>query len=77
MKANHLSHPYTNIFYYEDDAKEFINKNNFPIVGKINIGASGSGVEILRNHSEAELYIKNAFSLKGVFKKVGPKFFKE
>ena len=72
LKANKIPHPETNVFYNESEAFEFLKTSAFPIVGKINIGASGSGVLILKNISQATEYIKQAFSEKGLGKRVGP-----
>jgi len=76
LKANRLPHPETHIFYYKEEANEFIQRTDFPIVAKVNIGASGSGVKILHNKSEAKQYIHNAFLAKGISKRWGPNFAK-
>ena len=76
LKANNLSHPDTNIFYNEKDSIDFLKKIKFPIVAKVNIGASGSGVKLLNNKSETETYIEKAFSSKGISKRWGPNFSK-
>jgi len=76
LKANRLPHPETHIFYYKGEANEFIQRIDFPIVAKVNIGASGSGVKILHNKSEAKRYIYNAFFAKGIYKRWGPNFAK-
>jgi len=76
LKAFSLPHPATDVFYFKEEALEHINKTNYPFVAKTNIGASGIGVKIIRDKSEAEKYIKNIFSLKGQKKKTGPKIFK-
>lgn len=47
------------------EAIEFIDKANFPIVAKVNIGASSSGVKKLDNFKEAKKYIKEVFSPNG------------
>ncbi len=72
LKANKIVSPQTDIFYFEKEALEFAKKTNYPVVGKTNIGASGNGVEILKNYSEAQEYIKRAFTI-GLTSKTGPK----
>ncbi|MCF8367438.1 MAG: hypothetical protein K9G76_00250 [Bacteroidales bacterium] len=75
LKANNIQYPQTDIFYHKKEALEFIKKTNYPIVGKMNIGASGNGVKILKTQGEAEEYIELAFS-KGITSKTGPKLSK-
>lgn len=72
LKANNIPHPETNIFYFENDALEFVSKTSYPLVAKINIGASGSGVQIIRNSREAQQYIRCSFSAKGASRRWGP-----
>lgn len=71
-KANGVSHPQTDVFYSKKEAKGFINSTDYPTVGKINIGASGNGVEILNDFDSASLYIARAFG-EGLASKTGPK----
>lgn len=72
LEANKIPHPKTNIFYDKPEALEFLEKTKYPVVGKVNIGASGSGVQILKTKTEANDYIKAIFSGKGAKKRVGP-----
>lgn len=71
-KANQVAHPKTDIFYKKKEAMEFVNSSKFPLVGKINIGASGNGVEIIRDPAQARKYINKAFS-EGLSSRTGPK----
>ena len=71
-KANKIPHPSTYVFYNKKEAQESLLNLNFPLVGKINIGASGSGVEILKDRSCAQTYVDKAFST-GLSSKTGPK----
>jgi glutathione synthase/RimK-type ligase-like ATP-grasp enzyme len=66
LKANQIPCPGTWIFYKKDQAMNFLNLNIFPIVAKTAIGASGSGVKILKNQNEYIQYITHAFSGKGI-----------
>lgn len=71
LKAHNLPHPKTNIFYFRAEAIQFLNNSDYPKVAKINIGASGKGVEILKNKREAEKYINSMFTT-GKASKTGP-----
>lgn len=72
LKANHIPHPATDVFYFEDESTSAIERSTFPIVAKTNIGASGSGVTILKTQAEAIQYVKNVFSGKGAAQRTGP-----
>lgn len=73
LKANKIPHPETFIFYHREEAHDWAKKlTSFPVVGKTNIGASGSGVKILKSASELEKYIDSTFSGGGGNKRVGP-----
>ena len=74
LKANKIPHPQTWVFYRKDEARAFAQKCNLPIVGKSSIGASGSGVHIIKSYSELNSYIDKIFSDKGVLREVGPNF---
>lgn len=73
LKSQNLPHPKTFIFYDKNEAKEFIENTSFPIVAKTNIGASGSGVKIIKNKHEAYKYLNNAFNGPGIKRRWGPK----
>lgn len=74
--SNTIPCPPTYVFFHEKEAISFINKSlEFPLVGKTNIGASGSGVVFMHNKEEAKRYINQAFSI-GVKTITGPKLFK-
>ena len=67
LAANNIPHPCTWIFYNKEEALKFINGyNTYPIVGKINIGASGKGIQFLNNYKEAFNYIQKSFSKRGL-----------
>ncbi len=71
-KAHELPHPKTSIFYHRKEALRAVNLMKFPLVGKINIGASGNGVQILHTKDQVRNYIKRAFSV-GLVSRTGPK----
>ena len=72
LSANELPHPDTSVFHYKNKALDFAKDANYPLVAKTNIGASGSGVKVLRNYKEAKDYINISFSKKGAPKRWGP-----
>jgi glutathione synthase/RimK-type ligase-like ATP-grasp enzyme len=72
LKVNNIPHPRTDVFYNQKDAIEFVNVQTFPIVGKVNIGGSGSGVSILKTMRSALDYINRTFSGKGAPRRSGP-----
>ena len=74
LKAKKIPHPRTWVFYNKDEARLFLNQSSFPVVAKTSIGASGSGVEFLRNRNAAFRYIDTAFSYKGITRSFLPNF---
>lgn len=72
LKANNIPYPATDVFYYRKEAFKYSEECEFPFVAKTNIGASGSGVRIIRNKIEAHKYIKDTFSGKGSPQRTGP-----
>ncbi|MEI6821266.1 MAG: hypothetical protein WCL51_04990 [Bacteroidota bacterium] len=76
LEANNIPHPNTFVFYHLNEAINFLETQTFPIVAKTSIGASGSGVEILRTKELAMKYLKKTFSGKGAFQRTGPDFTK-
>ena len=72
LSAHNVPHPKTDVFYHKDEALNFSKAVSYPIVAKINIGASGSGVQILDSAEKAEQYIKNAFE-NGITSRSGPR----
>ncbi len=72
LKANKIPHPKTNVFYEKQDAMDFLKIAKYPVVGKVNIGASGSGVQILKDLRKAKEYVETTFSAKGAKHRVGP-----
>jgi glutathione synthase/RimK-type ligase-like ATP-grasp enzyme len=70
-EAHQIPHPRTFVFYEKEDARHFIQSHPLPLVGKLNIGASGHGVEILKTQEKALNYINRAFK-KGLTASTGP-----
>ncbi len=73
LKANNIDHPTTHVFYQKDEADSFAKSTILPIVGKMNIGASGKGVKIIRDRDELYEYIHCAFT-SGLRQEWGPNF---
>jgi len=75
LAANNIPHPVTWVFYNKEEALNFINNHkNYPIIGKINIGASGKGVQFLNSKKEALNYIQRSFSKVGLKSRWYPDF---
>ncbi|MDY0222704.1 MAG: hypothetical protein RBR67_16365 [Desulfobacterium sp.] len=72
LPAKNIPHPKTWVFYSREEANAFIDQTSFPVVAKTTIGASGSGVQILKDKNRARKYINNAFSNKGIKRRFGP-----
>ncbi|MBN1639303.1 MAG: hypothetical protein JW866_10060 [Ignavibacteriales bacterium] len=71
LKAKQIPHPQTNIFYCLNEAIRFSKSTKYPIVVKTNIGASGSGVKIIKSAKELIYYSQLAFK-KGIQRRKGP-----
>lgn len=72
LKVNNLPHPKTYVFYDRKESEKFVYETDFPVVAKLNIGASGNGVQILKNRDAAGNYIKDVFTT-GKASRVGPR----
>lgn len=72
LKANKIPCPKTDVFYNKTEVYEFLNIQKFPIVAKVNIGASGSGVTILKSLKDATIYLNRTFNGKGAYRRSGP-----
>ncbi len=74
LKSFNLPHPSTHVFYDIKEANAFLQRTSYPIVAKTNIGASGSGVVILKDQIKAIDYITETFLGKGAPQRSGPNF---
>ncbi len=72
LRAHKLPHPVTKVCYHKHEADSFVGNAIYPLVAKTNIGASGSGVAMIKNKQEAQEYILASFSDKGAPKRWGP-----
>jgi len=72
LKAKEIPHPETHVFYHRDEALQFADHAPLPIVAKLNIGASGNGVVILKDRSSAADYVHKIFG-EGVGSRTGPR----
>ena len=71
-KAHSIPHPKTYVFYDRKEAIEDTKDIRLPIVGKMNIGASGKGIVFLKSRHDLIQYINKAFR-EGIRSKTGPK----
>ena len=72
LEANKVPHPATHVFYFKNEALNFLKGAEYPLVGKVNIGASGSGVRILKDYEQTIKYVNSTFSGTGAPKRTGP-----
>jgi glutathione synthase/RimK-type ligase-like ATP-grasp enzyme len=72
LKTNNIPHPKTDVFYSYGEALEYIRSAVYPFVAKTNIGASGSGVIIIKSIHEAKDYIEETFRGRGAPQRTGP-----
>jgi len=72
LKANNIPHPKTDVYYSLEEAQAHIDRSDKIIVAKTNIGASGSGVKILKSKKEKQEYINSVFLRKGAPQRSGP-----
>jgi len=72
LQANNIPHPKTWTFYHKKEAITFLKNTNYPLVSKINIGASGRGVKIHNHFKDGLNYVDEIFSARGKTAKVGP-----
>ena len=61
LRANNLPFPMTFVFYNKNEALKFTRDVTLPIVGKMNIGASGKGVKVFKDRESLVEYINLAF----------------
>jgi hypothetical protein len=72
LEFNNLPCPKTWVFYDSEEALQFVTESSREIlVGKVNIGASGKGVRVLRGAQAQMDYVKKAFS-EGLTQSWGP-----
>jgi glutathione synthase/RimK-type ligase-like ATP-grasp enzyme len=56
----------TNVYFSKQQAVEFANRTEYPIIAKLTKGASSSNVIMLKNRRQALRHISKAFSSKGI-----------
>lgn len=71
LKAQQLPHPKTWVYYNRKEALQIAEFMKLPLVGKINIGSAGNGVQVLYTKDQLIKYIEKAFS-KGLVPKIIP-----
>jgi len=72
LEAWKLPHPQTKVFYSMEELKGFASTTQYPVVVKSSIGASGTGVHIIRTQKQLSSYAQKAFSSKGISVRIGP-----
>lgn len=72
LSVNNIQHPATSVFYNKKEALDFINITKYPFVAKLNIGASGNGVNIIKTKDQAKGYVNKIFR-KGITARTGPR----
>jgi len=70
LKVNGFAHPRTWVFYNEKEALEFARVTELPIVFKTDLGATATGVKILRTRPKLVRLVKRCFK-RGVIRKNG------
>ena len=68
MDIKGFPHPEAWVFYNRGEAMDFIKNAKLPLVVKLDIGATASGVWILNSFQSARKFVENAFS-KGIIGK--------
>ena len=72
LNAHEIPHPRTFVFYNQKEAEKFVIEYKCKdLVAKVNIGASGKGVVVLRDKADQLDYIRKAFT-EGVGQNWGP-----
>jgi len=74
LDARGIPHPPTWVFYYREEALDFLKNTAYPLVAKTSIGGGGSGVVLLKDEKAACQYVESVFSGKGAPLQVGPKW---
>lgn len=59
-----VPHAKTKIFVLKEDALNYINNSEYPLVFKTNIGAASSGVTMVKSKKQAKKIINNVFGIK-------------
>jgi len=77
LKSKGIPHPRTDVFYDYDEARNFLDNTEYPVVAKSNIGAAGSGVHILKTKRKALNILNKTFKGNGFPKRRGPNFKKK
>ncbi len=70
---NNIKIPETYVFYHRDEAMDFLNKTKFPVVFKSDLGAGGTGVQILKTKSEAKKLVNQLFYKTFIPKRLDPR----
>lgn len=66
LETNGFPHVETHVFYSKNEALDFLDKCDYPLIFKPNLGSSCVGIKIINNPAEGKKIIKKAFPFKGV-----------
>jgi glutathione synthase/RimK-type ligase-like ATP-grasp enzyme len=71
LEVNNIPHPNTFVSYNREEVESYLSNTSYPIVAKTSLGATGSGVKIIRSHCEALEYTNKSFG-NGISRRFGP-----
>jgi len=71
LNINRIPHPKTFVSYSKQESIDFVEKTKYPIVAKTLIGATGSGVKVIKSIGQAKKYVNQAFG-NGLKRRYGP-----
>lgn len=63
LDANNFPHIETKVFVKKKEATDYLNKVNYPLVFKANVGAGGSKVRIIKNKLQAKWFVFQVFPI--------------
>lgn len=66
LEANGFPHVETHVFYDKNEALNFLNKCEYPLVYKPNLGSSCVGIKFVNNYKEGKKLVNKAFPYKGI-----------
>lgn len=66
LQAMNIPHAKTRVFYDKKEALDYLSNTTFPFIAKTAIGASGSGVTIIKSGKQARSYLRKAFQGRGI-----------
>ena len=74
LRANQYPTPSTFVTFEEDEAREYARQAEYPFVAKTHMGASSSGVMLIRSNHQAQELLDGIFTRVSIWEKVKAKF---